>query len=96
MSLPRNVAEVISEHVTLELECIDRMYLNLYQPMLQAGGGAAILATSWATLICGTEGFMVTYSTNFGNGSGRHTVCLFRPTGRRHNTPSRPIWAGAG
>jgi len=35
MSLPRTVAEVISEHVTLELECVDRMYLNVYQPKLQ-------------------------------------------------------------
>src|SRR2546426_11136128 len=35
MSLPRTVADVIREHVTLELECIDRMYLNVYQPELQ-------------------------------------------------------------
>jgi hypothetical protein len=35
MSLPRTVAEVIDEHVTLELECIDRMYLNVYVPRLQ-------------------------------------------------------------
>ncbi len=32
MSVPRNVAEVIREHVTLEVEGIDRMYLNVYQP----------------------------------------------------------------
>ena len=35
MTLPRSVAEVLGEHVTLEVECIDRMYLNLYQPRLQ-------------------------------------------------------------
>jgi hypothetical protein len=35
MSLPRTAADVIREHVTLELECIDRMYLNVYQPHLQ-------------------------------------------------------------
>jgi hypothetical protein len=35
MNLPRTVADVIREHVTLELECIDRMYLNVYQPRLQ-------------------------------------------------------------
>lgn len=35
MSLPHTVADVIREHVTLELECIDRMYLNIYQPDLQ-------------------------------------------------------------
>jgi hypothetical protein len=35
MSLLRTVAEVIDKHVTLELECIDRMYLNVYVPRLQ-------------------------------------------------------------
>lgn len=35
MTLPRSVADVLADHVTLEVECIDRMYLNLYQPRLQ-------------------------------------------------------------
>ena len=35
MTLPRSVADVLGDHVTLEVECIDRMYLNLYQPRLQ-------------------------------------------------------------
>ena len=35
MSVPRTVAEVIRQHVTLEVEGIDRMYLNVYQPKLQ-------------------------------------------------------------
>jgi hypothetical protein len=34
MSLPASVADVLTNHVTLEVECIDRMYLNLYQPKL--------------------------------------------------------------
>ena len=32
MSLPRTVAEVIDHHMTLELESLDRDYLNVYQP----------------------------------------------------------------
>jgi len=40
-SLPQTVAEVISKHVTLELECIDRMYLNVYMPRLQHERGVA-------------------------------------------------------
>ena len=32
MSVPRSVAEVLKQHVTLEVEGIDRMYLNVYQP----------------------------------------------------------------
>ncbi len=39
MSLPQSVAEVIEKHVTLEVECIDRMYLNVYVPALQHEGG---------------------------------------------------------
>jgi hypothetical protein len=35
MTLPRTAGEVLADHVTLEVECIDRMYLNLYQPRLQ-------------------------------------------------------------
>jgi len=35
VTLPRTVADVLDDHVTLEVECIDRMYLNLYQPRLQ-------------------------------------------------------------
>ena len=35
MSVARSVAEVLSEHVTLAIEGIDRMYLNGYVPKLQ-------------------------------------------------------------
>jgi hypothetical protein len=40
MTLPRTVADVLSRHVSFEVESIDRMYLNLYQPRLQHPGGA--------------------------------------------------------
>ena len=35
----QNVAEIIKNHVTLEVECIDRVYLNGYVPGLQTEGG---------------------------------------------------------
>lgn len=41
MSIPRSVAEVIRDHVTLEVEGIDRLYLNVYQPKLQTEKQAA-------------------------------------------------------
>jgi len=41
MSVPRTVAEVLKEHVTLEVEGIDRMYLNVYVPQLQREQGVA-------------------------------------------------------
>jgi hypothetical protein len=35
----KSVAEILDDHVTFELEAIDRMYLNAYVPSLQTGGG---------------------------------------------------------
>ncbi len=35
----KSVAEVLHQHVTFELEAIDRMYLKGYVPSLQSGGG---------------------------------------------------------
>jgi len=39
MSVARTVAEILGEHVTLEVESIDRMYLNVYVPKLQYEAG---------------------------------------------------------
>ena len=39
MSIPQSVADILDHHVTFQLECIDRMYLNVYVPMLQSEGG---------------------------------------------------------
>ena len=33
------MADVLGQHVTLEVESIDRMYLNVYQPRLQSDRG---------------------------------------------------------
>jgi hypothetical protein len=41
MKLPRSVADVLDRHVTFEIESIDRMYCNVYQPLLQYARGAA-------------------------------------------------------
>src|SRR5438128_10839694 len=39
MMIRKSVAEILENHVTFELEAIDRMYLNGYVPSLQTGGG---------------------------------------------------------
>jgi hypothetical protein len=39
MTIARSVADVIRDHVVLEYEAIDRMYLNVYVPTLQTIGG---------------------------------------------------------
>jgi len=39
MTVARTVADVLADHVTFEVECIDRMFMNVYQPRLQHVGG---------------------------------------------------------
>jgi hypothetical protein len=39
MTLPRTVADVLAVHVVVEVECIDRMYCNVYVPQLQFAAG---------------------------------------------------------
>lgn len=34
-----NANEILNEHVTLDIECIDRLYLNGYIPQMQTSGG---------------------------------------------------------
>ena len=36
-----NINEVLDGHVTLEVECVDRLYLNAYVPNLQTSGQVA-------------------------------------------------------
>ncbi|ULN44824.1 hypothetical protein MI149_29505 (plasmid) [Mycolicibacterium crocinum] len=39
MTVARSVGDVLNEHMQFEVECIDRMYLNVYVPGLQYAPG---------------------------------------------------------
>ncbi len=39
MTVARSVADVLTEHVRFQVECIDRMFLNVYVPQLQYPAG---------------------------------------------------------
>jgi hypothetical protein len=41
MTVARSVADVLDDHVVFEVESIDRMYLNVWQPRLAYGGGVS-------------------------------------------------------
>jgi hypothetical protein len=41
MTLARSVADVLADHVSFEVESIDRMYLNVWVPRLAYGGGVS-------------------------------------------------------
>ena len=45
MSIPRTVTEVLKEHVTLEVEGIDRMYLNVYVPAIRVALSSCIITS---------------------------------------------------
>ena len=40
MATQLSPVEILRDHVTLEIECIDRMYLNLFVQQLQVEGAA--------------------------------------------------------
>ena len=39
VSMIPNIADIIRHHVSLEVRCIDRLYLHAYMPKLQTSGG---------------------------------------------------------
>src|SRR5512133_1902147 len=45
MAKPVTVNDVLDGHVTLDLECLDRVYLNAYVPNLQVGGQVVTFLT---------------------------------------------------
>ena len=40
MNITHSLAQLQQDHVVMELECIDRMYLNAYVPELTSGKGS--------------------------------------------------------
>jgi hypothetical protein len=39
MTVARSAGDVVSDHTVFEIECIDRMYLNVWVPRLAYGAG---------------------------------------------------------
>ena len=46
MTSVTNINEVLEGHVALEVECVDRLYLNAYVPRLQVGGQVVSFLTA--------------------------------------------------
>src|SRR5262249_33948941 len=65
MTLPRSVADVLNDHVTLEVEGIDRMYLNVYQPRLQTERGVAAFFRFHRGETCASAVLMAPMTTAF-------------------------------
>jgi hypothetical protein len=65
MSLPRTVGEILSDHTTLEVESIDRMYLNVYVPGLQYESGVAAFFRSHRGQLFASSALMAPVSKAF-------------------------------
>src|SRR3954452_5923495 len=52
-----NVAEVIRDHVTLAVECVDRLYLNAYVPGLQRAPGVVAFLRQRGQVIASPASF---------------------------------------
>jgi hypothetical protein len=46
MATPVTLGQVLDEHVALDLQCLDRIYLNAYVPNLQVGGQVVSFLTA--------------------------------------------------
>jgi hypothetical protein len=79
MTLPRSVSDVLTEHVDFEVECIDRMYLNVYVPELQRTGQVA-------GFLMRHRGFPIA-STALVAPMSRHFVAAIHDYVKVHNVP---------
>jgi hypothetical protein len=48
MTVARSVADALDDHVVFEVEPIDRMYLNVWQPRLAYSGGVSTSSHSFS------------------------------------------------
>src|SRR2546426_10757622 len=65
MSLPRTVGEILRDHTTLEVESLDRMYLNVYVPALQYESGVAAFFRSHRGQLFASSALMAPMSRAF-------------------------------
>jgi len=65
MSSSPSVAEILRSHVTLEIEGIDRMYLNVYMPRLQSPAGVAWYLRHEHGAVCPSSVLLEPISTTF-------------------------------
>jgi hypothetical protein len=51
MTVARSVADVLDDHTVFEIESIDLMYLNVWQPRLAYGGGVQVSSSNIGVII---------------------------------------------
>jgi hypothetical protein len=87
--IAQSVAAILSDHVKLSVECIDRMYLNVYVPALQIDRGAAWFFRGHRRQPVASSALMAAMTRNFVAALERYAagheieVVQFRPGERK-------------
>jgi hypothetical protein len=94
MTLARSVSDVLDEHVTLEVECLDRIYLNLYVPLLQSVPGIVHYWTKLRGYTFASSALMAPmtqrFVTNIENFAKQENIDLFTfPRGKGKDKPKK-------
>ena len=89
MNVARSAAEVLSQHTTLVLECVDRMYLNVYVPLLQTAAGAAHFFREMRGVAWPSTVLMAPITERFVNASNTGATALYLATMVASNSTSR-------
>ena len=63
--IEQNLSELLEEKVALDIEGIDRLYLNAYQPMLQTGGGVSVFFRQHRGAVVASTTLMAPMSKDF-------------------------------
>ena len=87
-----NVAELIKDHVTLSVDCVDRVYLNVYVPRLQASGGVVSFLRHCGQRVLSPAVFgQITETFKTGFGPGPRSGTFRGSSSRRAN--ARTMWS---
>src|SRR5215468_7906162 len=92
MSRVVTASEVLDGHVVLDIECLDRVYLNAYVPILQSSGQVVAFMTQYLDMPIPSPALLEKKGTAF-----RASVASFadaRPGPPRRSTRSRKRTGG--
>lgn len=91
----KNVAEILSGHVTFELETIDQMYLNANVPSLQTGAGLVYFLKTQLGVGVPSTVMVAPMSQRFVDALERWCDYVRAPSAARTSKPAGPsplIW----
>jgi hypothetical protein len=101
MATVTDLNQLLDEHVVLDLQCLDRIYLNAYVPTLQVGGQVVTFLTQHLGYPIPSPALFANIGDRFRDAvktfARRHRIPLFQfKKGQRKVDAMRPFLAAAG